>query len=150
MYSTGTYTCTCTCMYFIILEQWCGNICTCSKPTANILAYFHHSCPAFIYFVYSSVSIYWTFIWQCPAWLAVSTPLFLWLAFFMTCRANPIIVCQSWLLKAEHHKAVVGILSSLCIWFSNKMHNLLVKFCFVQIHVFLLDTFKNYFKHCSL
>ena len=31
-----------------------------------------------IYFVYSSVSIYWTFtifIGQCPVWLAVSTPL---------------------------------------------------------------------------
>ena len=31
----------------------------------------------YIYFVYSSVSIYWTFtrfIGQCPAWLAISTP----------------------------------------------------------------------------
>ena len=32
-------------------------------------------------------------------------------------------------------------------FFVDKIHNLLVKFCFVQI--FLLDTFENYFEHCT-
>ena len=43
-----------------------------------------------IYFVYSSVSIYRTFtrfIGQCPAWLAVSTPLHITLQLFILLRA---------------------------------------------------------------
>ena len=70
----GVYCVYTTCRYFDVSHnQGCGNF----EPTAGHFDLFT-TLVLPIYFVYSSVSIYWTFtrfIGQCLAWLTVSTPL---------------------------------------------------------------------------
>ena len=71
----------------ILVNEWLAYINTCSEGGSvetlsqlpYILTYFHHSCPAPIYFVYMQFSFnlpdITSFIRRCPTRLAVSTPL---------------------------------------------------------------------------
>ena len=81
-YSIVALKCTCTCM-FVFGQYYNVTCCWNMSQLLDILTYTVHVNNVFAsllscYLVYCLVAIYWTFsrfIGQCPAWLAVSTPL---------------------------------------------------------------------------